>query len=57
MEQHKQSGTGNTSPESSAGGAGSTTSQTGTTPLNQGTHAFGAVSPLNLSVTTNKLSW
>jgi len=25
--------------------------------LNQGTHAFGAVSPLNLSVTTNNLSW
>jgi len=57
MAQNKQSGTGNTPPESAAGGAGSTTSQTGTTSLNQGTHAFGAVSPLNLSVTTNNLSW
>jgi hypothetical protein len=28
-----------------------------TTTLNQGTHAFGAVSPLNLSVSTNNLSW
>jgi hypothetical protein len=28
-----------------------------TTTLNQGTHAFGAVSPLSLSVTTNNLSW
>jgi hypothetical protein len=28
-----------------------------TTTLNQGTHAFGAVGPSNLTVTTNNLFW